>query len=318
MKGWQFEETHKPLKLVEKADPTPKPDYVIINVKAGGLCHTDVGILEDEGWMGMMKPPVIIGHELAGVITAVGDGVTKWKAGDKVGLCPMPDVNGNGCGFWRDGGYGTLAMAHQDMLVRIPDGVSFIQAAAMTDAGMTSYHAVAVNGGAKPGVKMGLIGIGGLGQVGCRIAVLCGADVYVSSRKESARQEALDLGAKAAVATAQELAQFGCNVIVDFAGSDVSTPQAIDAVAFGGKIVRVGMASLETTINIMTLITHELTIIGSQGGTPSDIEALYSFVASGKLEPVITEIGFNDIPDGLEQLKAGKVKGRMVANMETV
>ncbi len=316
MKGWEFTTTHVPLKVVEKEDPKAKPGYVVLDVKACGLCHSDVGALEDESWLNLMTPPVIIGHELAGVITEVGEGVTEYKVGDRVGVCPLGSNDGTTPGYTRDGGYATKSTAPVEQLVPIPDNVDFIYAAAATDAGMTSYHALVITGQIKPGMKVGIIGIGGLGQIGARVAVLKGSEVYVSSRKPEARQRALDLGCKAAVETAPELAQFGCEVIVDFAGSGQSTYDALEAVAPKGRVVVVGMSKLEATINTMSIITKEATVIGSQGGTAEDIADLYQYMSSGELKLTVHEVTFDQIAEGLDTLKEGKVDGRLVANMD--
>ena len=125
MKGWEFTTTHVPLKLVEKPDPVVEPGKVILDVKAAGLCHSDVGALEDEGWLEIItKRPVIMGHEFAGVIKEVGKGVTGFKVGDKVGMCPM-GLDGTSPGYHYDGGYATKVMVPAQDLVPVPKGVSF-------------------------------------------------------------------------------------------------------------------------------------------------------------------------------------------------
>ncbi len=316
MRGWEFERTHKPLKLVEKPDPVAKPGYVVLKVKGSGLCHSDVGALEDEKWMALMSAPLIIGHEYAGIITEVGEGVTKFKVGDKVGVCPMPTKDGYGGGYGRDGGYATMSTAPEEALIPIPDGVTWAQAAAATDAGMTSHSAVVTGGGVKAGMKVGIIGIGGLGSIGARIAVIKGAEVYAATRNPEAQKEALKLGCKAVYSSITEAAKHDLDVIVDFAGAGKTTSDAIESVRPKGRVVLVGMAKLETVINTMTLITHEVTLVGSQGGTAADIAAVYEMMASGKLNPEIIEIKFEEIAEGLEKLKAGGVRGRMVAVMD--
>lgn len=312
MIGWQFTKTHEPLVLVEKEIPKAKPGYVVIEVKACGLCHSDVGALEDPGWMNIIKyTPIIIGHEFSGVITEVGEGVEGYKVGDRVAVCPMqPDADGPGYG--RDGGYATYSTAPVEYLVPIPDEVDFVQAAAATDAGMTSYHAVVGQGGIKEGTKVGIIGIGGLGTLGNQFAVLKGAKVYVASRKASAREKALKAGAYKAAESILDFKDEGLEVIIDFAGANKTTADALEAVAPGGKVVVVGMASLNTNINTSSLILKEASIVGSVGGTPEDIKDVLNLMKEGKVRIDTEEISLEEVPEGLERLKEGKVTSRLV------
>ena len=313
MKGWEFTYTNQPLKLVEKPDPEAKPGYVVIDVKAAGLCHSDVSALEHESWLALMNPPVILGHEYAGVIREVGEGVTGYKVGDRVGVCPLGAKDGTSPGYTRDGGYATVSTAPEEQLIPVPDNVDFAKAAAATDAGMTSRHAVVVNGQIKPGMKVGIIGIGGLGQIGARIAVIKGCEVYVSSRKKSASDLAMSLGCAGAVETPEELAEKNCEVIIDFAGAGTTTAAAIEAVAFGGRVVVVGLAQDNSNISTMKLVTKSVTLVGSLGGDAEDIRDCYEMMASGELDPALTTIKFDEIAEGLDTLKEGKVNGRLVA-----
>lgn len=313
MRGWLFTNTHVPLKLVEQADPVAGPGEVIIDVKASGLCHSDVGALEDEGWLAIItKLPVIMGHEFAGVISEVGEGVTGWKTGDKVGVCPV-GKDGTSPGYHRDGGYATRVMSPAQDLVRMPDGVSFAQAAAGTDAGMTSYHAMFVTGGAKAGMKIGVIGIGGLGQIAARAAVVAGCEVYAVDVSPAARDLAREIGCADVFDDVMALQAVGPELIVDYAGFGTTTAEALESVAVGGTVVQVGMGRLESTINTRTLILKAARLLGSVGGTTEDIAAVYDLFASGDLDPLITEIGFDEIGEGLGALARGEVKGRLVA-----
>jgi hypothetical protein len=119
-----------------------------------------------------------MGHQNAGVITEVGEGMDQWKVGDRVGLAPvMSDGDALGYGKW-DGGFGPSLLATNDNLVKLPDEVSFKLGSMATDAGLTAYHAIMAVGGAKAGMKVGVIGLGGLGYIGARVAALSGAEVY--------------------------------------------------------------------------------------------------------------------------------------------
>lgn len=316
MKGWQFNDTNQPLELVEKEDPKAESGKVVIDMKVAGLCHSDVGVLRDEGWKELLgELPIIMGHEVAGVISEVGEGVTDFKVGDKVAVCPTgPSKTAPGYAY--DGGFGTKVLAPAEDLVRIPDGVSFAQAAAGTDAGMTSYHATFTKGGVKAGMTVGMIGIGGLGQIALEAAIAKGVTVYAVDLNEKARELAKKLGAAGTYENVKEIAQFEPDVIIDFAGFGVTTREAIEAIGFQGKVVLVGMGKLETTLNVTPLITKQATLVGSNGGTMQDIEDIYELFATGKVNPKVTEITFDEIPEGIQMLEDNKVTGRLVANME--
>jgi alcohol dehydrogenase, propanol-preferring len=314
MKAWQFTNTHEPLVLTEVDEPTAAPNGVVVDIKSAGLCHSDVGMLEDEGWLSTLaKRPITLGHEVAGVVTEVGDGVTDWKVGDRVGFCPTTSAGAPGYAF--DGGFSFKAAIDQEALVRIPDNVSFSQGAAGTDAGMTSHHAVIANGQVKAGDKVGIIGFGGLGSIGARVAVLAGAEVYIAEVNEKIWDQAREIGAKEVAKSIADFKEIGLDVIVDFAGFGTTTAAAIETVRRGGRVVQVGMGRLESTISTKALILSEVTLVGSQGGTKEDVQGVYDYFATGKLNPTVTEIGFEEIPEGLEKLKKGEVVGRLVAKI---
>jgi propanol-preferring alcohol dehydrogenase len=313
MKAWQFTNTHAPLVLAEVHEPTPAKGEVLIDIRAAGLCHSDVGLMEDEGWLTMLgKRPITIGHEIAGVISALGEGVTGWRIGDRVGVNPASRTSP---GYQRDGGYSFQSTALQEDLVRIPDTVSFEQGAIGTDAGMTSYHAVKVTGEVEAGDRVGIIGFGGLGQIGTRVAVLAGAEVHVAEINEAVWPLARAAGAKSVVRDVREFAGLRLDVIVDFAGFGSTTAGAVDVIRRGGTVVVVGMGALKSTIDTKSLILNQCRLLGSGGGTNDDIAGVYRLYESGDLTPVITTIGFDEIPAGLERLRVGGVTGRLVATM---
>ena len=312
MKGWEFTGTHQPLKIVEKPDPKAKPGYVVLKTLAGGLCHSDVSALDIESWMSSFRVPVIMGHEVCGEIVEIGEGVEGYKIGDIVSVCPLYAKDGTTPGYTRDGGYGTMTTAPVEQLVKVPAGLSPAKAAAATDAGATSYHAVCTVGGVKPGMRVGIIGVGGLGQFAVRIAVVKGCEVYVATRKKEAQELAMSLGAKAVAANIKEFADKNLDVIVDFAGGGQTTTDAINTVAQYGRVVIVGMAKDVAEVNTMNMILKELTFAGSQGSTTKDLKECLDLMASGELDPVINTISFDQIGEGIDMLTEGKVKGRLV------
>ena len=172
MKAWQYMGNRQPIQLNEVPEPVLSPTQVLIDVKAAGLCHSDVMYME-VGDSAMPFLPMTQGHENAGVITALGSEVTGFKVGDVVGVCSsgvQPPL-----GMFTPGGFADKLAADYRDLARVPDGLDLSLAALATDAGMTSYHAMIKVGGAGKGMKVGVIGFGGLGQIGARY-VVCGED----------------------------------------------------------------------------------------------------------------------------------------------
>jgi propanol-preferring alcohol dehydrogenase len=317
MKGWLFSGTNIPLKLIEKEDPKATPNHVVIQVKAAGLCHSDVAALQDPGWMPLFpNGPVIMGHEFAGVVVEVGEGVTDLKVGDRVGVNPLDQETREAAGYNYDGGYATMTRVPAKQCVKLPDSVSFVEGAAATDAGLTSYHALFAIGQAKPGMKVGIIGVGGLGQFAVQMAQIKGCEVYACDISEAAIQLAQELGCKKVYRNVLDMKEAECELIVDFAGFGQTTTDALEAVKPRGTIVVVGMGKLQAELNTYLLITKELKVLGSNGGTTEDLKGVYDCFATGKLKPQLTTIPFEEIDKGLEKLKRHEVKGRLVAVFE--
>ena len=313
MRGWQFTKTHVEPKLIEKEDPKAKEGWVVIDVKAAGLCHSDVAALEQESWMSIITAaPCIFGHECAGVITEVGEGVTDFKIGDRVGVCPIDPNTGLAIGYAYDGGYATKCAVPASSLVHIPDEVSFMQGAAATDAGATAYHALFTEGKAEKGMKVGIIGIGGLGQFAARMAVLAGCEVYAVDISPEARELAKTIGCKEVYDDVLKLGDIRPDLIVDYAGFKDTVKGATKVVKTRGTVVLVGMGVSEFELETMTMITNQVRLVGSNGSIPKDVAGVYEFFKNG-LNPELTPIPFEDIDKGLEQLKEGKIRGRLVA-----
>ncbi|MGO1543050.1 MAG: zinc-binding dehydrogenase [Gulosibacter sp.] len=313
MKAWHFNGTHKPFERVDIPEPNAEAGKVVIDVKAAGLCHSDVGILEDEKWLANMIVPVVPGHETAGVISAVGEGVSDWNVGDRVAVWPMAEL----MGYMVNGAWEEKSLVSADALIAIPDDVTFEQAAAATDAGMTSHGAVMGTGEVKAGMKVGIIGFGGLGQIGARVAHLNNAEVYIAEVNEAVWDAAKESGAVKVAKSIKEFKEDELDVIVDFAGFGTTTADAIETVRFNGRVVQVGMGKLESAINTYALIMGKVQLHGSMGGSKEDIAEVMKWIASGDLSPTISTIGFEDIADGIGKLERGEVRGRLVAQIES-
>jgi propanol-preferring alcohol dehydrogenase len=318
MKSWRFFGTDKPLELLDVEEPHAGPGQVIVDVKAAGVCHSDVSALIDPGWMPLFpRIPMTLGHENAGIISEVGEGMDEWNVGDRVGLSPVMtsgEAAGDAIGYGQwDGGFGPKIVATNDNLVRLPDEVSFELGAMATDAGLTSYHAMVAVGGAKAGMKIGVIGLGGLGYIGARTAVLLGAEVYGAEVNPAAQALADEIGLAGVASSITDFADKDLDLIVDYAGFGTTTSDAIETLGEFGTLVQVGMGKLESTINTYPLIIKQLSIRGSKSGTKEDLEALYELMKSGQLNPPLNLITPDEIPEALERLHKGGVVGRLIA-----
>jgi len=312
MRAWYFVEVGKPLESVELPDPVPGAGEVVVDVRAAGLCHTDISFMDGDVPGMPTHVPIVLGHEVAGVISAVGNAVTSFAIGDEVGLAPVGHF---GPGVGRDGGYAEKVLATVEELVPVPQHVTVAQAAAATDSGATSYHAVHVVGEVRKGTRVGIVGLGGLGQIGARVAVLEGAEVHVTDVRPELEPVATSLGAAGFYADAADFTALGLDVVIDFAGMD-TTRTAIAAARPGGRVVQIGSGRPEATISVVDLVVRSIQLVGSLGATKDDVVAVYEMLNSGKLDPIITTVGFDDIPAGLERLRRGESEGRAVAVLD--
>ncbi|MBR7832529.1 zinc-binding dehydrogenase [Actinospica durhamensis] len=309
MRAWQFTEVGAPLTLNEVPSPTPAADELVVHVRAAGLCHSDVGFLD--GTLTPLLPfrPITLGHEIAGVVSAVGSAVTRFQIGQKVVIPAAIE----GPGTSKNGGFADEVAVLERLVVALPDGVAFDQAAAATDAGLTSYHAVSVQGNITAGTRVGIIGLGGLGSLGSQAALALGATLFVAEKNELLHDYARSLGAAKVAGDITDFAGEGLDVVIDFAGFGTTTDGAIHTLRRGGRIVQVGLGRARAEIDLQALTLNEIELVGSQAGTKEDCEAVLGLVAEGKLSSRITEIGFEQIGEGIGRLERGEVVGRLVA-----
>lgn len=313
MQAWQWTGTGRPLTLATVPVPAPGPGEVLLRVRAAGMCHSDVGELDEPSWaVNIHKCPLTLGHEIAGEVVALGEGVTGVATGDRCGVHPL---GATVPGYGRDGGYAAFHVAPAGDLVPLPEGLSFELGALGTDAGMTSHHAVAAVAGVGPGDRVGVIGLGGLGQIGARIAVLLGAQVYAADPSPAARRLGADVGATSVVADAAELAGLGLDAVIDFAGFTATAQAAVRAIRVGGTVVMVGMGAHTSELVTADVIHQKAVIRGSSGGTKQDIEAVYGYLRDGRITPVVERLTFDRVDEGIDRLRRGAVTGRLVVAM---
>lgn len=309
MKAWHFTGAKEPLTEVTLPDPSAGPGEVVIDVKAAGLCHSDVSFLD-----GTLTPildhlPIVLGHEIAGVVSQVGEGVPQFAVGDRVGV---PAVT-YGPGVKLDGGFAEKVLVPEGLVVAVPDTVPFDQAAPATDAGRTAYRAVHTAGLVQAGQKVGIIGFGGLGSLGAQMILAAGAELYVAEISEGAQEAARKLGASEVSGDIHDFESAGLDVIIDFAGVGTSSAAAIDTIRPGGRVVQIGLAVEMATISAQKLVLKDITFIGASNGEQSECVGALDLLAEGKIKAEVLPIGFDEIPSSLERLAAGGVRGRFVA-----
>lgn len=314
MAAWQWTGTGRPLDRAEVPVPSPQPDEVLLRVRAAGMCHSDVGELDMPSWaVNITKNPITLGHEIAGEVVEVGELVGTWRPGDRVGVHPL---GATVPGYSRDGGYAAYTIAPASDLVRVPDSVPFDLAAVGTDAGMTSHHALVEVAGTGPGSRIGIIGLGGLGQIGAQVAALLGAEVHAADPNPEARDMARAWGLAGTYASAEEMRGLGLDAVVDFAGFGSTTQAALHAIRVGGDVVMVGLGAEHTTLTTADVIHQKARVHGSSGGTRADIAAIYDYLERGQVTPRVEHLGFEEVPAGISRLREGRVTGRLVVVLD--
>lgn len=309
MLAWQFLGAGQPLKRVELPNPTPKEGEVVLDIKASGLCHSDVGFMDGTITSLLGHLPIVLGHEIAGVVAQVGPGVRDLAVGDRVGIPAIVQSPGTA----RDGGFAEKVAVAADQCVVLPDAVPYEEAAPAMDAARTAYRAVVSKGHLKAGMKVGIIGFGGLGAYAVQIAKALDATVYVAEINQDAWPTALELGATDVADDIRAFAQHELDVIVDFAGFGTTTASAIEAVRHGGRVVQVGLGKEMATISCQQVTMKEVTLVGSSNGEKEEAVAVLVMMADRKIKSNILPITFDQIPESLAKLEHGGVRGRFVA-----
>lgn len=321
MKAFRFLGAEEGLALQELPVPTPGPGQALVQVRAAGLCHSDTHVLHGGGAAWMCALPITLGHEIAGIITALGDGppsssTTPLKVGDRVAVAcvghPIQERNfqealGVGC----DGGYADYAVAPLKNLVKLPDSVSFVDAAVATDSIATAYHAVVTEGRVSESTTVAVIGLGGLGLNGVATAALRGARVFGVDINTDKFEQARALGAVDCATSLTHFEGETFDVILDFAGAQPTVETAVATVRPGGCVVLVGLAAHKIQITTTSLVTQNVSLRGSTGASIQEFREVLDLLASGSLKPFVQEIPFEEVPKGLEMLGRGEVNGRL-------
>jgi alcohol dehydrogenase len=312
-------------------DPVPGRGDVILRVKASSLNYHDV--FTRRGMPGIKIPmPVIIGLDVAGEIVEVGPGVTGWSKGDRVLVDPINRVEGGLMGETVNGGLAELCKARAHQLIRIPEGVSFEQAAALPVAYGTALRMMTTIGQVTAGEKVLILGAsGGVGVCCVQLAKLAGAYVIAAAGSEEKGERLKALGADEIILYTQEdflkvvqerhgkparrrfAAGGGVDVVVNYTGGDTWV-KSLRCLKLGGRILTCGAtAGYSPPEDLRFIWTFELQVRGSNGWEPDDIRTLFDLVASGKLKALIDKTyPLTEAREALRVIEDRKVFGKVV------
>jgi alcohol dehydrogenase, propanol-preferring len=336
MKAAFVEKFGEPLKIREVVIPTPGPGQVLVEVAASGVCHTDLHAAEGD-WPVKPTVPFIPGHEGAGFVAALGPGVKHLKEGDRVGIAWLHSACGycefclsgwetlcpeqQNSGYSVNGSFAQYALGQADYLGRIPDKLSFIDAAPILCAGVTTYKGLKETK-ARPGEWVVISGVGGLGHVAVQYAKAMGLHVAAIDIGPEKMKLARSLGAEVTVdAKEEDPVQAiqkkigGAHGVLVTAVSLPAFKQAIGMLRRGGTCVLNGLPPGEFPVSIFDLVLNGQTVRGSIVGTRKDLEEALQFAADGKVKATIEQQPLGSINDIFDRLKQGKVNGRIVLDI---
>jgi len=319
------------LELVERELRQPGRGEVLVRVEACGVCHSDSFTVE--GGMPGIEYPRVPGHEIAGRIEAVGEGVVPWKVGQRVGVgwfggncghcdpCRRGDliscVNGLVPGIAYDGGYADHVVVPKGALASIPDVLSAEDAAPLLCAGITTFNALRESG-ARPGDLVAILGIGGLGHLGVQFARRMGFETVAIARGTDKQEQAKSLGAHHYIdATATDVADAlsalgGATTIL----ATVTAPDAMSAAVGGlrprGRMIVVGASADPMQIPPFALIPGSTGVIGHASGTSKDSEDTLRFSALQDIHPTIETYPLERAAEGYARMMSGDARFRVV------
>lgn len=320
----------------------PGPTEVFFEVKYAGICHSDIHTAREE-W-GPVNFPLVPGHELAGIVTQVGDKVTKFKVGDKVGVGCFVDscgkceycqqgeeqfcVEGNigtynaigRDGLPTAGGYSQGITVEQDYVLHIPEEIPFEKAAPLLCAGITTYSPLK-RWGAGPGKKVAVVGMGGLGHMAVQIAAAMGAEVSVISQTMSKEADGKKFGASHYHATSEadtlKNLRGSFDLVLCTVAADTDLDALLGTLKVGGVFVDVGAPEKPSKFHFFSLISGNKVMAGSAIGGIPETQEMLDFCAEHKVAPQIEMISGEDITEAYDKVVNSQVRYRYVIDTST-
>jgi propanol-preferring alcohol dehydrogenase len=324
----------KPLEIQDLPVPEPRAGQILVRMEASGLCHTDIHAAHGD-WPVKPDPPFVPGHEGIGQVVALGPGVPEHLRGTRVAVPWL----GHSCGQCRycvsgwetlcaeqqntgysvDGCYAEYAVADANAVVAVPAGVSSLDAAPLTCAGVTTYKAIKV-ARIIPAERVAVFGIGGLGHLAIQYARLVGAFVSAVDIEPAKLGLAEELGADQLVNArthdpAKEIqAAGGADAAIVLAATPTAFQQAFASLRPGGRLVCVGLPGDGATLQvpIFETVLHGISVIGSIVGTRQDLTEVFALHAAGRTRVIAEPRSLEDVNDGFDEVLTGRADARLV------
>jgi D-arabinose 1-dehydrogenase-like Zn-dependent alcohol dehydrogenase len=331
MRAVQVSEPGGAFELVQRDVPEPAAGQALVRVQACGICHSD-SYVKEGGFPGITYPAVP-GHEIAGVIAALAEGVHGWEVGQRVGVgwfggncgycrtCrhgePMFCENMGITGITEDGGYADYVVVRANAMALMPDDLAAEDAAPLMCAGLTTYNALR-HSGARGGDLVAVLGLGGLGHLGVQFARRLGFHTVAVARGREKEELALRLGAHQYIdSTAQdpgeELTRLGgARVILSTVTSSAAMTAAAGGLGIRGRLVVLGAAMEPLNLPPAMLINGDKSIAGHASGTSGDSEDTLAFSVLVDVRPMIETLPLEQAADAYERMMSGAARFRMV------
>jgi len=322
-----------PIEIEQREIPAPGPGQVLVRLEACGLCHTDIHAAHGD-WPVKPTVPFVPGHEGVGIIEQLGDGVTDRTVGERVAIPWLGFACGEcrfcvdgretlceqqqNSGYSIDGAFAEYAVASARFVVPVPDGITSLDAAPLTCAGVTTYKALKV-AHVVPSERVAVFGIGGLGHLAVQYARLMGGQVIAVDVENPKLELARELGADHLVNAAEVdpvdaiKAVGGADVAVVLAASPRVFEQAFASLNRGGRLICVALpADQQMSISIFETVLKGISIIGSIVGTRQDLTEVFELHAAGRTRIIAEGRKLEQVNDAVAEVLSGKVLARLV------
>jgi alcohol dehydrogenase, propanol-preferring len=335
MKAAVLREFNKPLAIEDVARPQPGAGEILIGIEACGVCHSDVHVADGDWpqFAKIVKTPLILGHEVAGVVIEKDAAVEDLKVGDRVGIpwihwtCGQCELcregNENLCrrqqitGVTVDGGYAEFVKAPASHAIRLPDNLSSLQAAPLFCAGVTVYRALK-RSGILPGQLLAVFGIGGLGHLAVQFGQALGAEVVAIDISEEKLALARSFGASATINAStnnvvKELRnRGGVHVSLVTSAARASYETAFHCLRPTGTLLVVGLPADPICFPAILMAAGEIRIQASTVGTRQDSREVLAMAAAGRVRCQVAARPLTEVNQALDELRRGQVSGRLV------